>query len=129
MVMRRTLIAAVAVLATSLMLCAASAMLVERSVDNAVQYLASAQKAARTGDTAQARTHMRRLSDQWEADGRWLELLTAHDALADVRGDIADALLCLDSGDRQEFLRACAGVSADLERLKMTEAVRVMNLF
>ena len=65
----------------------------------------------------------------WLERERVLELLTSHDALSEIRGGIEDALLCLERGEALEFARAMAGVRAGLERLRMAEAVRLMNLF
>ena len=127
--MRRTLILALVVFALSVALCAAGTLAVGRAVGRAEDLRLSAERAARLGDTEGALAQMRALEENWKNDGRWLELVTSHDALSDVRGGIADALLCLEAGNRTEFLRASAAVAAALERLRATEAVRLMNLF
>ena len=120
---------ALIVLALSVALCAAGTLAVGRAVGRAEDLRLSAERAARLGDTRGALAHMQLLESGWREDGRWLELVTSHDALSDVRGGVADALLCLEAGDRTEFLRASAVVAAALERLRATEAVRLMNLF
>ena len=120
---------AIAVLALSAALCLASANAVNGAVTRAGNLLREAETAARHGDTAGALRRVRTMEADWRADGRWLELVTAHDALTEIQGGIADARLCLENGDRHEFLRAGAGVAAALERLSVTEAVRWMNLF
>ena len=127
--MRRTLILALIVLVLSVALCAVSTLAMGRAVGRAEALRLSAERAARLGDADGALSQMRALEANWREDGRWLELVTSHDALSDVRGGIADALLCLEAGNRTEFLRASAAVAAALERLRATEAVRMMNLF
>ena len=127
--MRRTLILAVAVLALSVALCAAGAGAVSRAVESAAGYLEEAKRDARDGDLAGAAEQLRALSGDWQRRGRALELVAAHDALSDVKAAAEDALLCLEYGQDAEFARACAGVEAALERMRMAEAVRVMNLF
>ena len=120
---------ALIVLVLSVALCAVSTLAVGRAVGRAEALRLSAERAARLGDADGALSQMRALEANWREDGRWLELVTSHDALSDVRGGIADALLCLEAGNRTEFLRASAAVAAALERLRATEAVRMMNLF
>ena len=58
-----------------------------------------------------------------------LELLTAHDALSNVQAGITDARLCLENGQREEFLRACAAAREALEYLMATESMHILNLF
>ena len=56
------------------------------------------------------------------------ELITIGEKRLDEAG-IRDAAICLESGDRWECLRATAALTASLERIRITEAVRLMNLF
>ena len=127
--MRRTIIAALAALALSLGLCAAGTSAVNRAVAEAERLRQSAEHAARLGDVDTAKSELRALYDHWERRGRVLELVTSHDALFDARGGIVDARLCLENGDRGEFLRASAALAVALERLRVTEAFRWENLY
>ena len=127
--MRRTMIAAAAVLLVALALCVAGTLAVRRATDAAGTLLDAAAAAARTGDVASAVEQLKALEDYWRGRGYRLELLTAHDALSDVQAGIEDARLCLEAGETAEFRRACAALRAALERLRVTEAARLMNLF
>lgn len=127
--MRRTLIAALIVLALSAALCAVSSCAVGGAVARADALRQSSERAARIGNTAGALQYARALEMEWQKKSRWLELVTAHDQLFNVRAAISDARLCLETHDRDDFLRASVALAAALEQLKMTEALRLMNLF
>lgn len=127
--MRRTLITALAVLIIAIALCVASTWAVGGAVKRADDLRLSAEHAAKLGDRAGALKQVLAMSESWQSDNRWLELMTSHDALSDVRVAIDDARVCLENNERAEFLRACAVMAAALERLRATESVRLMNLF
>ena len=127
--MRRTLILALTALVLSAAICWAGAGAVSRAVSAAEAYRQEAEDAVRRGDAQGAAARLRSLSGEWRRRGRILELVTAHDALSDVGAAIADARVCLENGDAAEFYRASAALRAALERMRETEAVRVMNLF
>ena len=127
--MRRTLWIALGVLVVSLALCIVSTKLTGKAMDDAEARLQSVEEAARAGDTREALTRMTRLRDKWRGWSHTLELTMSHDALADVERGIVDALLCLENDDPREFLRAAAGVRVALTRIRVTESLRLMNLF
>ena len=127
--MRRTIVAAVAVLALALGLCTAGHVAVNRAVAEAGALIDSARRAARLGDVDTARDRLRALSERWEKRWGVLELITSHDALFDAKGGMRDALTCLEQGDKGEFYRAAAGLEVRLERLRDSEALRWESLY
>ena len=127
--MRRTLVIAAVVLALSIALCAVSAALVGRVIGGAESLRLSAMRAAEAGDLARARALAGQLLSDWQADEKTMELITAHDALGEVEASLQDALICLDAGNAVEFLRAASEAGAALHRIRVAEAVRLMNLF
>ena len=58
-----------------------------------------------------------------------METLASHDALHDVDAAIAQAQICLECEDHDDFLRTMADVSAGLSHLRDEEAVRWSNLY
>ena len=126
--MRRTLIIALLVLAVSLAACLAGAGYVGRSVAEADGLRAQAERAVSLGDGDGAARAIQTMGERWRARERVLELMTSHDALADVRGAVGDALICLDNGDTGECLRALSAAGVALERIRAAEAVRLANL-
>ena len=52
-----------------------------------------------------------------------------HDALHDVDAAIAEAQICLECEDHDDFLRTMSTVRAGLEHLKDEEALRLANLY
>ena len=127
--MRRTIVAAILVLALALGLCALGHAAVNKAVAEAEELLDSARRAARLGDIDTARLHVRKLYDSWQKRWGALELIASHDALFDARAGIQDALTCLEQGDRGEFFRAGAGLQVQLERLRDSESLRWANLY
>lgn len=120
---------ALVVLVAALAVCVAGSRAVDRAVSEANDLLAEAVHASALGDAGRAMAHMRALDAGWRGRGRALELLTSHDALGEVQAAIADAGLCLESGQRDEFVRACASASVLLERLRLAESLRLVNVF
>ena len=123
------MILALVALSLSAALCAAGMVSVSRAVESAEGLRALAEAAVRRGDYGGAAAGMRRLAGDWQRRSRLLELFTAHDALSDVKDGVADALVCLENRDITEFYRASAALKAALERMRASEAARVMNLF
>ena len=58
-----------------------------------------------------------------------METLASHDALLDVAAAIAEARICLDCRDHDDFLRTLSEVEMGLDHLKDEEAVRWENLY
>ena len=127
--MRRTFIVALVVFMLSAGLCAASAVAVRGAVGRADALRLQAVRAAEAGNAPEAFVAARQLMDHWKACGRFMELVTSHDALGEVEADIADALLCLRDGNLPEFHRAAARVEASLRRIRIAESARLLNLF
>ena len=127
--MRRTIIVAVVVFALAASACAAGSAALGGTVRRAEALGQQAAEAVRAGDFRTAVDRARGMLTLWQAKWPVLELLTAHDALSEVRGSIEDALTCLEAGDALEGLRALGGTTAALERIRITESIRLMNLF
>ena len=127
--MRRTMITALVVLALAAGVCAACAVSVDRAVRGADALRQEAARLAELGNVDGAKDVMARLDAYWRERSRVLELIASHDALADMESAIADAALCLAGGDAHEFKRASAALGIALERIHITEAVRLSNLF
>ena len=127
--MRRTMLMAATVLVTAVALILTGTLSVNRATQRAGMLLQASAEAARWGDLGEAFRQMTALEGWWRQQAARLELMTSHDALADVRGGILDALLCLSEGERVEFLRSCVDIGMALERLRAAESPRLMNLF
>ena len=127
--MRRTFIVALVVLILSAALCAASAVAVRGAVGSADALRLQAVRAAEAGNAPEAMAAAQQLMAHWKACGRFMELVTSHDALGDVEADIADAIICLKDRDLPEFRRAAARVEASLRRIRIAESARLLNLF
>ena len=127
--MRRTIITALVVLALAVGVCAACEISVDRAVRGADALRQEAARLAALGNVDGAKEVMARLGAHWQERSKVLELIASHDALADVEGAIVDAVQCLEGSEPLEFARASAALGVALERIHITEAVRLSNLF
>ena len=127
--MKRTLILTLAVLAVALLVCALSQRALDGAVDEAERLQSLAVLAATERRTADAKTYLGELAALWDEHAALLEMLASHDALHDVGAALAEAQICLECEDHDDFLRTMSTVAMGLEHLKDEEAVRLSNLY
>ena len=127
--MRRTLILTLAVLACALAVCWAAQATLNGTVEQARRLHAQALLAENTGDRERARELLVQLAQLWQDRAGALEMLASHDALHDVSAAIAEAKICLECRDHDDFLRTMSTVEMGLGHLKDEEAVRWENLY
>jgi len=127
--MRRTLILTLAVLSCALAVCALSRAALNNTVEQARQLHAQALLAENSGDAARADDLLAQLAQLWHDRAGLLEMLASHDALHDVSSAIAEAKICLECRDHDDYLRTMSTVKMGLEHLRDEEAVRWENLY
>ena len=127
--MKRTLILTLAVLAAALAICVASLFALNGTVDEAERLQSLAVLAANENAFSEAKEHVAALAKFWDERAALMETLASHDALHDVDAAIAQAQICLECEDHDDFLRTMADVSAGLSHLRDEEAVRWSNLY
>lgn len=127
--MRRTLILTLAVLACALAVCWVAQATLNDTVEQARQLHAQAQLAENAGDRERAGELLVQLAQLWRDRAGVLEMLASHDALHDVSAAIAEAKICLECRDHDDFLRTMSTVEMGLGHLKDEEAVRWENLY
>ena len=127
--MRRTLILTLAVLACALAVCGLSQAALNGAVEDARQLRAQALLAENGGDAERAGTLLAQLAQLWQDRAGLLEKLASHDALHDVATAIAEARICLECRDHDDFLRTMSTVDMGLNHLKDEEAVKWENLY
>ena len=127
--MKRALILTLAVLIVALAVCWASQAALNGAVEEAERLQSLAVLAAQERRTADAKTLVVRLAEFWAGKANLMEMLASHDALHDVDAAIAEAQICLECEDHDDFLRTMSTVRAGLEHLKDEEAVRWGNLY
>ena len=127
--MKRTLILTLAVLAAALAICAASLFALNGTVDEAERLQSLTVLAAQEEDFSGAKTHLLALAEFWASRANLMEMLASHDALHDVDAAIAEAQICLECEDHDDFLRTMSAVRAGLSHLRDEEALRLANLY
>ena len=127
--MKRTLITTAAVLACALAICALSLAALIHAVSEAGDLCSEAVLAVEETRFAHAKSLMVKLAEYWEAHAAMLEFIVNHDALNEVAGALAEAQICLECADHDDFLRTMSTVELGLEHLKGEEAVKWGNLY
>lgn len=127
--MKRTLILTLAALTVAVALCAASMLLVNDTVAKALELQSLSVLAARQGEADRAMELTVRLAEHWRERSGWMETLTGHDALHEVSRAIAEAQICLECGDHDDFLRTMSAAEAALNHLKEEESITWSNLY
>ncbi len=127
--MKRTLILTLAVLAAALAVCWASQAALDGAVDEAQRLQSLAVLAVEEQRFSDAKSLMVALAEHWAGQATLMEMLASHDALHDVDAAIAEAQICLECADHDDFLRTMSTVRAGLEHLKDEEALRLANLY
>ena len=127
--MRRTLILTLAVLFCAAAACTASLVILNGTVDGARELGSLAVLAANEGRRDEARERMVHLADYWRDREGLLELMASHDALHEVGAAVAQAVICLECEDHDDFLRTMCDVDMALGHLRDEEALSWENLY
>lgn len=127
--MRRTAILMAAVLAVSLVVCLAGGRALDRAVDEAQRLRSAAILAEAEGRQADAKTLLLALAEAWKGHRAALETLASHDALHEVQAGIAEACVCLECEEHDDFLRILTNLDLALEHIRDEQALRWENLY
>lgn len=127
--MWRTLILTLTVLACALAICGLSRATLNDTAEQARQLHAQALLAENSGDDARAGDLLAQLAQLWHDRAALLEMLASHDALHDVSFAIAEAKICLECRDHDDFLRTMSTVKTGLDHLRDEEAISWENLY
>ena len=127
--MKRTLIMTLCVLAVALAVCAGSMLALNGTVERARRLESLAVLAVQEDRAEDAGELLVELAELWRDQAPLLEMLAEHDALHDVAAAIAEAQICLECDDHDDFLRTMSAVELGLGHLKDEEAVRWENLY
>ena len=127
--MKRKLILTLCVLFAALAVCAVSMVALNDTVDDAQELRSLAVLAIESEDGDAAKTALVQLALLWRKREGIMEMLAEHDALHEVGAAIAEAQICLECGDHDDFLRTMSQVDMGLNHLKDEEALKLANLY
>ena len=127
--MRRMLIVTLAVLLAAVAACALSMRALNGAVDEAERLRSAAVLAMEERRMSRAKELMVSLAEFWHERAPVLEMLAGHDALHEVQVGIAEAQICLECEDRDDFLRCMAVTGEALSHLRDEQALRLSNLY
>ena len=127
--MKRKLALTLAVLACALAVCTAGLFALNDAVDEAERLQSLAVLAVDEGRPDEAKSLLLRLAELWEGRGALMETLTSHDALHEVSAALAEAQICLECEDHDDFLRTMSTVRMGLGHLRDEQALRLSNLY
>lgn len=127
--MRRTLIVTLAVLLAAIAVCAAARAVLNDAAQRADRLCSLAVLAAQEHRPDRAKEMVVALAEYWRQKTAVLELLASHDALHEVNVSIAEARICLDCEDHDDFLRCMSNAAEALDHLRDEQSVRLSNLY
>ena len=127
--MKRMLATALIVLMASLGVMTAGLLYLNRAVTRATALGSEAVLAAQMNRGDSAAETMVALAEFWHGHAPTLEMLAGHDALHEVQVGIAEAQICLECEDRDDFLRCMAVAGEALRHLRDEQALRLSNLY
>lgn len=127
--MRRALITTLAALTLAMALCTLSKVSVTRVVDHARHLRTLAIERVDAGEIEGAHETMAELAEYLRDNAGWLEMLCAHDDLAEIKEQIVDARTSLELGDRDDFYQAISRFGERLEHISDVERLKLSNLY
>lgn len=127
--MRKTLIVTLAVLAAAVAVCALSMHALNGAVDRANRLRSAAVLAEEENRISDAKAAMLELAEFWRRKASLLEMMASHDALHEVQSAVAEAQICLECEDRDDFLRCMAIVEENLNHIRDEQSPRLSNLY
>ena len=127
--MRRALITTAAVLLCALAICILSLTALTHAVSEAGDLCSRAVLAVEERRMAQAKSLMVELAESWKGHTALLEFIVNHDALNDVTVAVAEAQICLECADHDDFLRTMSTARLALEHLQCDESLCWQNLY
>lgn len=127
--MRKALTLTLAVLLCALTACALCQSALNDAVDEAERLRVEALLAADREDYGRAGALLSRLAQHWRDRARLMELLADHDALHEVDAAIAEAAICLECRDHDDFLRTMSAIRLALEHLRDEQTLSWENLY
>ena len=120
---------ALIVLMASLGVMTAGLLYLNRAVTRATALGSEAVLAVQMSRGDSAAETMVALAEFWRTRTPVLEMLADHDALHEVQTGIAEAQICLECDDHDDFLRCMVIVDGALSHIRDEEALRLSNLY
>lgn len=127
--MRKTAITLGVVLLVSMMICTASLLTVQKSMDHIDDLRVKSYQQAASGDAKGAMETLVTIASHWEKALPLLEVLSSHDDMHDVSKAIIDAQICLEFGEMDDCCRTLRLMGETLEHIRNMEAMRMSNLY
>ncbi len=127
--MRIKLVATIAVLALSSIICIFSMRYVFGVIDEMETLSMMVLENIDSGDESGARETLSRMAEKWEKAGGLLKALTPHEDLHEVSIQYVEATTNLESGDLDDFRRSMALLGEALKHLDEHESLSWSNIF
>jgi hypothetical protein len=127
--MRSTTVALVIVVALALALCMFSYVSIRRAVTAMDDLRLDALSQVEQGELTAARESLVAIALEIERVRPMMEILASHDALHEVMRELADAQICLESGELIEFQRAATQLGHMFKYILDLEEPSLANLF
>jgi hypothetical protein len=127
--MKRTLILTMLVLILSLSVCTGTSAVLGHIIEETRYLHNEAVRCVENNDTEKAAEIMVQLATLWREKEPFLEMITSHDAIHEVKLGIIEAQICLECGDHDDFLRTISIAGEGLEHMDSVESLSLSNLY
>ena len=127
--MRRLTIITGTAFLLAMLICTLSKVSVTRVVDHARHLRTQTIEAADRNDTPAALEKLAELAGYLKENVGWLEMLCAHDDLAEIKEQIIDARTSLEFDDSDDFYQAISRFGERLEHIADVERLKLSNLY
>lgn len=126
---KRLLIATVAVFIASVGLCTWSLFVLDDILDEAHEYTIEVFAQMEQGNVTAAREGLVALANLWAEKNDLLEILCAHDDLHEVKERIIEAEICISYTDMEDFYANVSLIGEAIEHIKDGEKLSLTNLY
>ena len=127
--MKRTLILTLTVFILSLSVCAGTSAALGRIIEETRYLHNEAVRFVENNEPEKAAEIMVQLAALWREKEPFLEMITSHDAIHEVKLGIIEAQICLECGDHDDFLRTISITGEGLEHMDSVESLSLSNLY
>ena len=126
--MKRAIFTSVVLLALATLVCVGSSFLIRNSLDRMSDLHEQVLACTDADDKAGALDALGQTAEYWEKCGYWMEMLTSHEDLHNVREQIVSAKALLENDDIAQYQQCMALLREALDHIRRHESMNLSNV-
>ncbi len=127
--MKRTCIGAMILLILSFVVCFGSTMLIHATLDEMENLHEATLSCTDEEDKDGAIEHLVQLGTVWSKASPWMEMLTSHEDIHNVREQIVSSKALLEHDDLAQYHQCMALLRESIDHIRRHESMTLSNLF